>query len=188
MTSQCRCTRALSQSHVAKLDNHVPVVPLIGPGLGVMSMQWLPCGKIISAKTLKLHKNRGHPFTIVSPTCSRRHKNTRYSSSNSAPFSLLSSGPLNCTFTLITHNISFKEIHFETLCTTPHPLCSVSKVYTKYQRNHRRIVDGWVSAWRMPEWFRKSSSKNNRVIRISGWQCGVDISVWAPSYRRYVYE
>ena len=55
MTSQCRCTRALSQSHVAKHDNHVPVAPLIGSGLGVMSMQWLPYGKIISTKTLKLH-------------------------------------------------------------------------------------------------------------------------------------
>ena len=77
MTSQCRCTRALSQSHVAKHDNHVPVAPLIGSGLGVMSMQWLPYGKIISAKTLKLHSNRGHPFTIISPTFSRRHKDTR---------------------------------------------------------------------------------------------------------------
>ena len=38
MTSQCRCTRALSQSHIAKHDNHVPVAPLIGSGLGVM---WL---------------------------------------------------------------------------------------------------------------------------------------------------
>ena len=26
MTSQCRCTRALSQSHVTKHDNHMPVV------------------------------------------------------------------------------------------------------------------------------------------------------------------
>ena len=34
MTSQCRCTRALSQSHVAKHDNHVPVMPLIGSGTG----------------------------------------------------------------------------------------------------------------------------------------------------------
>ena len=55
MTLQCRCTRALSQSHVAKHDNHVPVTPLIGSGLAVMSMQWLSYGKIISAKTLKLH-------------------------------------------------------------------------------------------------------------------------------------
>ena len=77
MTSQCMCTRALSQSHVAKHDNHVPVAPLIGSGLGVMSMQWLPYGKIISAKTLKLHSNWGHPSTIVSPTCSKRHKDTR---------------------------------------------------------------------------------------------------------------
>ena len=46
MTSQSRCTRALSQSHVAKHDNHVPVAPLIGSGLGVMSMQWLLYGKI----------------------------------------------------------------------------------------------------------------------------------------------
>ena len=30
MTSQCRCTRALSQPHVAKHDNHVPETPLIG--------------------------------------------------------------------------------------------------------------------------------------------------------------
>ena len=77
MTSQCRCTRSLSQSHVAKHDNHVPVAPLIGSGLGVMSMQWLPYGKIILAKTLQLHSNRCHPFTIVSPTCSWRHNNTR---------------------------------------------------------------------------------------------------------------
>ena len=77
MTSQCRCTRALSQSHVAKHDNHVTVAPLIGSGLGVMAMQWLPYGKIISAKTLKLLSNRGHPFTIVSPTCSQRLKYTR---------------------------------------------------------------------------------------------------------------
>ena len=40
MTSQCRCTRALSQSHVAKHDNHVPVAPLIGSGLGVMLGSW----------------------------------------------------------------------------------------------------------------------------------------------------
>ena len=77
MTSQCRCTRCLSQSHVAKHDNHMPVALLIGSGLGVMSMQWLPYGKIISSKTLKLHSNRGHPFAIVLPTCSRRHKDTR---------------------------------------------------------------------------------------------------------------
>ena len=55
MTSQCRCRRALSQSHVAKHDNHVPVTLWIGSGLVVMSMQWLSYGKIISAKTLKLH-------------------------------------------------------------------------------------------------------------------------------------
>ena len=77
MTSQCRCTRALSQSHAAKHDNHVPIVLLISSGLAVMSMQWLLYGKIISAKTLKLHSNRGHPFTIISPPYSRRHKDTR---------------------------------------------------------------------------------------------------------------
>ena len=77
MTSQCRCRRALSQSHVAKHDNHMPVAPLIGSWLGVMSMQWLLYGKITSAKTLKLHSNRGHPFTIVSLTCLWRHKDTR---------------------------------------------------------------------------------------------------------------
>ena len=78
ITSQCRCTRALSQSHVVtNHDNHVPVTPLIGSGLSVMSMQWLPYGKIISAKTIKLHSNWGHPSTIVSPTCSWRHKDTR---------------------------------------------------------------------------------------------------------------
>ena len=77
MTSQCRCTRALSQSHVAKHDNHVPVTLLIGSGLAAMSMQWLPYGEIISTKTSKLHSNWGHPSTIVSPTCSWRHKDTR---------------------------------------------------------------------------------------------------------------
>ena len=77
MTSQCRCTRALSQSHVAKHDNHVPVTPLIGSGQAVMSVQLLPHGKIISAKTLKLHSNWGHPSTIVSPIGSWRHKDTR---------------------------------------------------------------------------------------------------------------
>ena len=77
MTSQCRCARALSQSHVAKHDNHVPVTPLIGSGLAVMPMQWLPYGKIISAKTLELHSNWGHPSAIVSPTCSWRHNDTR---------------------------------------------------------------------------------------------------------------
>ena len=34
MMWQCRCTRALSQSHIAKHDNHVPVTPLIGSGTG----------------------------------------------------------------------------------------------------------------------------------------------------------
>ena len=77
MTPQSRCTRALSQSHVAMHDNHVPVARLIGSGLGVMSMQWLPYGKIISAKSLKLHSNWGHPSPIVSPTCSRSHEDTR---------------------------------------------------------------------------------------------------------------
>ena len=77
MTSKCRCTRALSPSHVAKHDNQEPVTPLIGSGLAVMSMQWLPYGKIISTKTLKLHWNWGHPSTIVSPTFSWRHKDTR---------------------------------------------------------------------------------------------------------------
>ena len=38
MTSQCRCMRAFSQSHVTKHDNHMPVTPLIGSGLAVMSM------------------------------------------------------------------------------------------------------------------------------------------------------
>ena len=78
MMSQCRCTRAVSQSHVAKHDNHVPVAPLIGSGLGVMSMRWLLYGKIILAKTLKLHSNRGSPFTSVSPISSRRHKDTKW--------------------------------------------------------------------------------------------------------------
>ena len=32
MTSQCRCTRALSQSHIAKHHNHMLVTPLIGSG------------------------------------------------------------------------------------------------------------------------------------------------------------
>ena len=77
MTSQCRCMRALRQSHDAKHGNHVPVTPLIGSGLIVVSMQWLLYGKIISAKTLKLHSNWGHPSTMVSPTCSWRHKDTR---------------------------------------------------------------------------------------------------------------
>ena len=54
MTSQCRCTRALSQSHVAKHDNHVPVASLIGSGLGVMSMQWLPYGKNHIGKNIKI--------------------------------------------------------------------------------------------------------------------------------------
>ena len=54
MTSQCRCTRALSQSHVAKHDNHVPVTPLIGSGLGVMSMQWLPYGNNHISKNIKI--------------------------------------------------------------------------------------------------------------------------------------
>ena len=61
MTSQCRCMRALSQLQVANHDNHMPVTPLIGSGQAVMSMQWLPYGKIISTKTLKLHSNWGHP-------------------------------------------------------------------------------------------------------------------------------
>ena len=34
MMSQCRCTRALSQSDVAKHDNHLPAMPLIGSGTG----------------------------------------------------------------------------------------------------------------------------------------------------------
>ena len=77
MTSQCRCMRAISQSHIAKHDNHTPVKLLTGSALAVISMQWLPYGKIISAKTLKLHSNWGHPSTIVSPTCSWRQKDTR---------------------------------------------------------------------------------------------------------------
>ena len=44
MTSQCRCTRALSQSQVANHDNHMPVTLLIGSGQVVMSIQWLPYG------------------------------------------------------------------------------------------------------------------------------------------------
>ena len=77
MTSQCRCTRALSQSRVAKHGNHVPLTSLIGLGLAVMSMQLLPYDKIISPKTLKLHSNLGNPSTIVLPTCWWRHKDTR---------------------------------------------------------------------------------------------------------------
>ena len=77
MTSQCRCTRALSQSHIAKHGNHLPLMPLIGLGLAVMSMQLLPYDKIISSKTLKLHSNLGHPSTIVLPTCWWRHKDTK---------------------------------------------------------------------------------------------------------------
>ena len=73
MTSQCRCTRALSQSHVAKHDNHVPVMPWIG--------SWTSChvGAMTAVcqnhigKTSKLHSNWGHPFTI----CSWRHKGAR---------------------------------------------------------------------------------------------------------------
>ena len=61
MTSQCRYTTALSQSQVANHDNHVPIMPLIGSGHAIMSMQWLLYGKIISSKTLKLHSNWGHP-------------------------------------------------------------------------------------------------------------------------------
>ena len=54
MMSQCRCTRALSESHVAKHDSHVPVTLLIGSGLALMSMQWLLYGKIISAKKIEI--------------------------------------------------------------------------------------------------------------------------------------
>ena len=36
-----------------KNDNHVPVTPLIGSEPPVMSVQWLPYGKIISANTSK---------------------------------------------------------------------------------------------------------------------------------------
>ena len=62
---------------------------------------WWTSFKIISAKTLKLHSNWGHPSTILSPTCSWGIKIPgRYSSSwNSAPFFLKSQGPLYCTFT-----------------------------------------------------------------------------------------
>ena len=77
MMSQCRCTRALSQSHITKHDNHMPVTPLIGSGLAVISMQWLQYGKIMLAKILKLHSNWGHPSTIILPNCSQRHKDTR---------------------------------------------------------------------------------------------------------------
>ena len=34
VTSQCRCTRALSQSQAAKHDSHEPVTPLVGSGTG----------------------------------------------------------------------------------------------------------------------------------------------------------
>ena len=40
VTSQCRCTKALSQSHVAKHGNHAPVTPLIGCRVDAMATVW----------------------------------------------------------------------------------------------------------------------------------------------------
>ena len=49
MTSQCRCTRSLCQSHIARHDDHVPVKPLIGSGTGVMACCLMtPCPEPMS--------------------------------------------------------------------------------------------------------------------------------------------
>ena len=112
MTSQYRCTRALSQSHVAKHDNQLPVTPLKGSGLAVMSMQWLPYGKIISATTLKLYIQ----LEAIHPQSYRQlvHGGIKIpgmcnSSWNSAPFLLKSSGLLNCTFTHIWNHATSRR-------------------------------------------------------------------------------
>ena len=83
MTSQCRCTRTLSQSHVAKHDNHVPVTPLIGSGTG--------CHVDAMAAVWRNHIGKNIKITFkLRPTCSWRHKDTRWcnSSWNSAPLFL----------------------------------------------------------------------------------------------------
>ena len=53
MTSQCRCARALSQSHVAKHDNHVPLTPLIGSRTGCHVDAMAAVWQIISVKKKK---------------------------------------------------------------------------------------------------------------------------------------
>ena len=77
-TSQCRCMRALSQSHRAKHDNQVPVMPLIGFGTGCNVDAMATVCKVISKKkTFRLCSNCDHLSTIILPTCSWRHTNTR---------------------------------------------------------------------------------------------------------------
>ena len=77
MTSQSRCKSTLIQSHVAKHDNLMPVTPLIGSGTGCNVDAMAAVWQNHIGKKLKLYSNWGHPYTIISSTCSWRHKDTR---------------------------------------------------------------------------------------------------------------
>ena len=123
MMSQCRCTRALSQSHVAKHNNHVPVTPLIGSGTGchvdAMAVVWQNhIGKNIKitfkieAIHLQSYRQLVHEGMIPG-----RHN----SSWNSSPFLLKSLGPLNWTFAYVFAVPCFVWVMFIVHCTSISP-------------------------------------------------------------------
>ena len=103
MTSQCRCTRALSQSHVAKHDNPVPVAPF--------DRFWTGCHVDAMAAVWQNHIGKNIQITFkLRPSIYNLFANFFFegikipgrcnSSWNSAPFFFKSLGPLNCSLSL----------------------------------------------------------------------------------------
>ena len=116
MTSQCMCTIALSQSHVVKHDNHVPVTPLIGSGTGchldAMAAVWQNhIGRNIQIK-FKLRPYIHNRIANLFMEALRYQVGTILL--ELVPlFFLKSSGPLNCTFTChgYAHNKRLVDPH-----------------------------------------------------------------------------
>ena len=137
MTSQCRCMRALRQSHDAKHGNHVPVTPLIGSGLIVVSMQWLLYGKIISAKTLKLRPSVHNGVANLFVKAQRYQVGTILIEIL-PPLFVKSSGPHNCTFTTFCCTGMW---HYAAFCTGPHSVGPWLKLHLHQAKNYTAKID-----------------------------------------------
>ena len=110
MTSQCRCTRAFSQSHIVNHDNHVPVMPLICSGTGCHVHAMVAVWQNQISKNIKnyIQIEAIHPQLYRQLVHDGIKIPGRYNSSwNSVLFFLKSLGPLNCTFTqFILHTVT----------------------------------------------------------------------------------
>ena len=122
MTSQFRGMRAISLSHVAKHDNHVPVTPLIGSETGCHVDAMATVGRNHIGKNIKIKFQLG-PFINLFMKAKRYQVGTKLLEIVPS-FLKKCSGPLNCTFTHIFWYICLHDFHIDMmntlLMTVPH--------------------------------------------------------------------